>query len=431
MTQQSKLLFNAALKVMPGGVNSPVRAFTEVGRHPIYFCEGHGAWLTDVDGKRYIDYVGSWGPAIAGHSNPYVISAVEKQLKSGLSFGAPTELETKLAEKIVKLMPSIERVRMTSSGTEAAMSAVRLARGCTGRNKIVKFEGCYHGHSDSLLVKAGSGALTMGVPSSPGVPKSLANLTVTLDYNNERQILEFFKNHGNEVAAVIVEPVAGNMGCILPRSEFLEILRHVTKESGALLIFDEVMTGFRVASGGAQQLFGITPDLTILGKIIGGGLPVGAVGGSKDLIDQFAPSGPIYQAGTLSGNPLAMASGLATLEIIADPAFHSNLTAMTNILCDKIQAAAEESGVNIVINKICGMFSVFFSSAKEVKTFAKVSRCNAQHFNTFFSSMLDDGINLAPSRFEASFISSAHGESEIEATVDAAHRAFKRIRNTL
>jgi glutamate-1-semialdehyde 2,1-aminomutase len=429
MTKQSKLLFDEALKVMPGGVNSPVRAFTDMGRHPIYFSEGHGAWLTDVDGKRYIDYVGSWGPAIAGHSNPYVISAIENQLKSGLSFGAPTELETKLAEKIIELIPSIEKIRMTSSGTEAAMSAIRLARGSTGREKIVKFEGCYHGHSDSLLVKAGSGALAMGVPSSPGVPKSLANLTVTLDFNNEQQVIEFFKKHGSEVAAIIVEPIAGNMGCILPRPEFLEILRHVTRESGSLLIFDEVMTGFRVASGGAQQLFGITPDLTVLGKIIGGGLPVGAVGGPASLINQFAPSGPIYQAGTLSGNPLAMASGLATLEIIADPAFHSKLNAMTNILCDKIQAVAEESGVSIVINKVCGMFSVFFSSNKTVETFSQVSACNSQNFNYFFSSMLDDGINIAPSRFEASFISSAHQESEIEITVKAAYKAFKSIRN--
>ena len=429
MTKKSKLLFDAALKVMPGGVNSPVRAFTDVGNHPIYFSEGHGAWLTDVDGKRYIDYVGSWGPAIAGHSNPLVISAVEKQLKSGLSFGAPTEVETQLAEKIIGLIPSVEKIRMTSSGTEAAMSAIRLARGYTGREKIVKFEGCYHGHSDSLLVKAGSGALAMGVPSSPGVPKSLANLTVTLDYNDEQQVLEFFNHSGHEIAAVIVEPIAGNMGCILPRPEFLETLRHVTEESGALLIFDEVMTGFRVAPGGAQQLFSIKPDLTILGKVIGGGLPVGAIGGPKPLLDQFAPSGPIYQAGTLSGNPLAMASGLATLEIIADPAFHSSLNTMTDILCERIQVAAEESGVSIVVNKVCGMFSVFFSSDSEVETFTQVSKCNAQHFNRFFSSMLADGISLAPSRFEASFISSAHGESEIEATVAAAYRAFKRIRD--
>ncbi len=425
MTSKSKILFNAALAVMPGGVNSPVRAFNNLRDHPIYFTKGEGAYLLDADGKRYIDYIGSWGPAIAGHSHPKVVNAIRRQLESGLSFGAPTEIETKLAEKIIELVPSAEKVRMTSSGTEAAMSAVRLARGHTRREYIIKFEGCYHGHGDSLLVKAGSGAMTMGIPDSAGVPKGLAQKTISLRYNDVESIVTTFKKLGTDIAAVIVEPIAGNMSCVLPIPGFLETLRKLTSETGALLIFDEVMTGFRVATGGAQELLGITPDLTILGKIIGGGLPVGAITGSAEIMDLFSPSGPVYQAGTLSGNPLAMASGLATLKLISQKNFHAELGENTIKLCDELRDLADKYSVNLHINQVCGMFGIFFSDQKNIRDLEHVANCDEEKFKSFFNTMLDNGINLAPSRFEAGFVSSAHGKDEIDTTLRAAEKAFE------
>jgi glutamate-1-semialdehyde 2,1-aminomutase len=424
MSNNSKSLFNAALAVMPGGVNSPVRAFNNLGDHPIYFAKGVGPYLFDVDDKRYIDYIGSWGPAIAGHSHPQIVSAVKKQLESGLSYGAPTELETKLAEKIIKLIPSAEKVRMTSSGTEAAMSAIRLARGYTNRELIIKFEGCYHGHGDSLLVKAGSGAMTIGIPDSAGVPSDLAKKTISLAYNDMEGVIGTFQKLGADIAAVIVEPIAGNMGCVLPSPGFLQKLRELTSKAGTLLIFDEVMTGFRVAIGGAQELFGVTPDLTVLGKIIGGGLPVGAIAGDGDIMDFFAPAGPVYQAGTLSGNPLAMASGLATLELISQKDFHRELEKNTTRLCEGLNDRAQKFGVNLCINHVCGMFGLFFSDQKSICNLAQVKNCDETKFKSFFNTMLENGINLAPSRFEAGFMSSAHGKDEINATLEAAEKAF-------
>lgn len=425
MATRSEQWFDAARRVLPGGVNSPVRAFNGVGGTPRYFVSGEGAWLTDADGRRYIDYIGSWGPAIVGHAHPKVLAAVGEQLAKGLGFGAPNELETRLAERIIEIVPHAEKVRMVSSGTEAAMTAIRLARGLTGRDRIVKFEGCYHGHADSLLVKAGSGALTMGVPTSPGVPAALAELTMTLNYNDSAQVREVFAQHGHAIAAVIVEPVAGNMNCVPPAPGFLETLREVTEKSGAILIFDEVMTGFRVALGGAQALYGIRPDLTVLGKVIGGGLPVGAVTGPAARLDQLAPAGPIYQAGTLSGNPLAMASGLATLELISAPGFHAALAAQTAKLCEGIEAAARDARVPLVTNHVCGMFGLFFSE-RPVTSFADVMACDVARFKRFFHALLDEGVNLAPSAFEAGFLSSAHGDAEIEQTVAAVARALAR-----
>ena len=427
MSNRSKSLFDAALAVMPGGVNSPVRAFNNLRDNPIYFAKGDGPYLFDVDGKRYIDYVGSWGPAIAGHSNPEVVSAVRTQLDSGLSFGAPTEIETVLAEKIIKLVPSAEKLRMTSSGTEAAMSAIRLARGYTNRELIIKFEGCYHGHGDSLLVKAGSGAMTMGVPDSAGVPKDLANKTVTLTYNDIPSAINTFKKLGKNIAAVIVEPIAGNMGCIPPVPEFLETLRELTSANKALLIFDEVMTGFRVGLGGAQKLFKITPDLTVLGKIIGGGLPVGAIAGKAQIIDFFAPVGPVYQAGTLSGNPLAMASGLATIELVSQKDFHKKLELSTAKLSRGLESLAQKNGVDLCVNHVCGMFGIFFSDQKMIRNLEDVKNCDEKKFKSFFNIMLENGINLAPSRFEAGFVSSAHGEDELAATLRAAELAFSML----
>ena len=428
MTTRSQAWFAQAQKVLPGGVNSPVRAFNGVGGTPLYFVSGEGAWLTDADGQRYVDYIGSWGPAIVGHAHPQVLSAVAAQLAKGLGFGAPNELETELAERIIALIPSAEKVRMVSSGTEAAMTAIRLARGITGRDRIVKFEGCYHGHADSLLVKAGSGALTLGVPTSPGVPAALAELTTTLTYNDSTALEQAFAAFGDSVAAVIVEPVAGNMNCIPPVPGFLETLRKVSAQHGTLLIFDEVMTGFRVHPGGAQSLYGIRPDLTVLGKVIGGGLPVGAVAGSAEYMDRLAPQGPVYQAGTLSGNPLAMACGLATLDLISKPGFYQRLAEQTNKLCAGIEARARAAGVPLVTNHVCGMFGLFFSE-QPVDSFARVMACDVARFKRFFHAMLKHGVNLAPSAFEAGFVSSAHGDTEIAHTLDAVSAALATIKS--
>jgi glutamate-1-semialdehyde 2,1-aminomutase len=417
-------LFTEASRYIPGGVNSPVRAFRAVGGEPVFIERASGAHVFGADGKGYIDYVGSWGPMILGHAHPTVIRTVQEQAANGLSFGAPTRIETQLAKKIVELMPSIELVRMVSSGTEATMSAIRLARGFTGRDKIVKFEGCYHGHSDSLLVKAGSGALTLGVPTSPGVPKDLAAHTITLAYNDIAQAQQLFRDQGAQIACVIVEPIAGNMNCVLPVPGFLEALRSVCDQSGALLIFDEVMTGFRVALGGAQSLYGVKPDLTTLGKIVGGGMPVGAFGGRRDVMEHIAPLGPVYQAGTLSGNPVAMAAGIATLELICAPGFHARLAERTQQLVDGLNHAARAAGVAFSTNHVCGMFGLFFTDKSPVRYFREVMACDAQRFNRFFHAMLQEGVYLAPSAFEAGFVSSAHGEAEMDSTVAAARRAF-------
>ena len=420
-------LYQEACKYIPGGVNSPVRAFRSVGGEPIFFKRAAGAHIVAVDGRRFIDYVGSWGPMILGHAHPHVIAAVRRVAADGLSFGAPTELETDLARKVTELMPSIELVRFVSSGTEATMSAIRLARGFTGRETIVKFEGCYHGHSDSLLIKAGSGALTFGVPTSPGVPRALAAHTVTLDYNDSDQVRDAFRQIGAEIACVIVEPVAGNMNCIPPAPGFLQTLREVCDGSGALLIFDEVMTGFRVALGGAQELYGVRPDLTTLGKIIGGGMPVGAFGGRRDIMERLAPLGPVYQAGTLSGNPVAMAAGLATLELVAVPGFHAHLNATTDILVQRLTDAALSSGIPLAANHVCGMFGLFFTAERKVDSFAKVMACDTERFKRFFHRMLEECVYFAPSAFEAGFVSAAHSSADIDATIAAAMRTFDSL----
>ena len=423
---RSEHLFVEAQQYIPGGVNSPVRAFRGVGGTPIFFKRGAGAWLYDEDNHRYIDYVGSWGPMIAGHAHPAVVRAVRDTAANGLSFGAPTAIETVMARRIQELVPSMELVRMCNSGTEATMSAIRLARGCTGRDKIVKFEGCYHGHSDSLLVKAGSGALTLGVPTSPGVPAALAAQTVTLTYNNLGQVQQAFAEIGADIAGVIVEPVAGNMNCIPPAPGFLHGLRELCDQYGSVLIFDEVMTGFRVAPGGAQELYQVKPDLTTLGKIIGGGMPVGAFGGRRTIMERLAPLGPIYQAGTLSGNPVAMAAGLATLDLIAAPGFHADLAAKTQRLCDGLVAAAREAGIPLTANHVGGMFGIFFTS-ETVTSYAQAVACDVERFKAFFHGMLAEGVYLAPSAFEAGFMSSAHSEEDIEATLAAARKVFARI----
>ncbi|MFI4891346.1 MAG: glutamate-1-semialdehyde 2,1-aminomutase [Steroidobacterales bacterium] len=417
-------LFTEACRYIPGGVNSPVRAFRSVGGEPIFFKKAAGAHTYAADGRRFIDYVGSWGPMIVGHAHPQVIAEVQRVAADGLSFGAPTELETQLARRVIELMPSIELVRFVSSGTEATMSAIRLARGFTGREKIVKFEGCYHGHSDSLLIKAGSGTLTFGVPTSPGVPLALAQQTVTLNYNDAAQVRDVFRQIGGEIACVIVEPVAGNMNCVLPAPGFLETLREECDRSGALLIFDEVMTGFRVALGGAQALFGIRPDLTTLGKIIGGGLPVGAFGGRREIMERLAPLGPVYQAGTLSGNPVSMAAGLKTLELVSAPGFHASLGAMTDVLVSRLAASAAKAGVPMTTNHVCGMFGFFFTAQPKVDTYARVMACDVERFRRFFHHMLDAGVYFAPSAFEAGFLSAAHTRGDIDATIAAADRAF-------
>ncbi len=423
---RSEQLFIEAQRHIPGGVNSPVRAFRGVGGTPIFFKRGAGAWLYDEDDRRYIDYVGSWGPMIVGHAHPAVVRAVQEAAANGLSFGAPTALETVMARRIRELVPSMELVRMCNSGTEATMSAIRLARGFTGRDKIVKFEGCYHGHSDSLLVKAGSGALTLGVPTSPGVPAMLAAQTVTLTYNDLDQARQAFEQMGEDIAGVIVEPVAGNMNCIPPAPGFLQGLRALCDQYGSVLIFDEVMTGFRVALSGAQALYDITPDLTTLGKIIGGGMPVGAFGGKRAIMEKLAPLGPIYQAGTLSGNPVAMAAGLATLDLIAAPGFHADLAAETRRLCEGLVAAACENGVPLTANAVGGMFGIFFAS-ETVTTYAQAVACDVERFKAFFHGMLTEGVYLAPSAFEAGFLSSAHTDEDIEATLAAARRVFARL----
>ncbi|WP_295389504.1 glutamate-1-semialdehyde 2,1-aminomutase [uncultured Thiodictyon sp.] len=420
-------LFAAAQRHIPGGVNSPVRAFRGVGGDPVFFESAQGPYAFDADGKRYIDYVGSWGPMILGHAHPEVLTAVRERLDKGLSFGAPTALETTMADLVCSLVPSMDMVRMVSSGTEATMSALRLARGFTGRDKIVKFEGCYHGHADSLLVKAGSGALTFGEPSSPGVPQALAELTVTLTYNDLKEVEETFAKIGHEIACIIVEPVAGNMNCIPPVPGFLEGLRAVCDRYGALLILDEVMTGFRVALGGAQSHYGIRPDLTALGKVIGGGMPVGAFGGRREVMERLSPLGPVYQAGTLSGNPIAMAAGLKTLELISAPGFYDRLAQRTVQLTDGLVERARAAGVPLTVNRVGGMFGLFFTDAPAVTNYAQATACNQDQFRAFFHAMLDLGVYLAPSAFEAGFVSSTHEDAQIEATLDAAAQAFARI----
>jgi len=425
---QSSALFNEAKNYIPGGVNSPVRAFKGVGGEPIYFERGKGAYLYDVDGNKYIDYVGSWGPMILGHSNPSIVDAVRAQLDKGLGFGAPTEIETSLAKKICQLMPSIELVRMVSSGTEATMSAIRLARGYTKRDKIVKFEGCYHGHSDALLVKAGSGALTLGVPTSPGVPNDLAKHTLTLEYNNLDSVKALFSEMGEKIGCIIVEPVAGNMNCVPPTEGFLQGLRKICDEYGSVLIFDEVMTGFRVALGGAQAYYGVKPDLTTLGKVIGGGLPVAAFGGRREIMEEIAPLGPVYQAGTLSGNPLSMASGLAMLSVLeADDLFYQNLSESTEYLVNGIVAAANRNNVPLTSNNVGGMFGLFFSSEEKVTNFSQASNCDLESFKKFYKSMIRQGVYFAPSAYEAGFISAAHSKEELDRTIDAASVAFSKL----
>jgi glutamate-1-semialdehyde 2,1-aminomutase len=421
---KSEELFRRSQNVIPGGVNSPVRAFRAVGGTPLFFERAAGAHLWDADGHRYIDYVGSWGPMIAGHTHPAVVEAVREAASRALSFGAPTEAELALAERLCRLIPSIERVRLVSSGTEAAMTAIRLARGFTGRNLIVKFEGCYHGHADALLVKAGSGALTLGNPSSAGVPAEVAAQTMVLDYNDLEQVKTLFATQGKNIACVIVEPVAGNMNLVLPAPGFLEALREQCTRHGAVLIFDEVMTGFRVALGGAQARFGIRPDLTTLGKVIGGGLPVGALGGRRDIMEQLAPLGPVYQAGTLSGNPVTVAAGLATLKLVEGKDFQSKIEATTQSLIEGLIAEARKAKIIFSAQSIGSMFGLYFRAAPP-RSFAEVMQCDRERFNRFFHAMLENGVYLAPSAYEAGFVSASHGPGEIDATLAAARVAFK------
>lgn len=427
MTTNSKRLFDLAQQYIPGGVNSPVRAFRGVGGDPVFVKSGRGAYITDVDGKEYIDYVGSWGPLIAGHTHPYVIEKVTEALHNGLSFGAPTEIEVKLAEKVCELVPSMEMVRFVNSGTEATMSAIRLARGYTRRDKIIKFAGCYHGHADSLLVAAGSGILTLGIPSSAGVPDSIAQHTLVAEYNNLDEVAALFARYGDDIACIIVEPVAGNMNCVLPIPGFLEGLRSLCDQYGSVLIFDEVMTGFRVAKGGAQAHYGVTPDLTTLGKVIGGGLPVGAFGGRREIMSVIAPLGPVYQAGTLSGNPIAMTGGLAQLELIAKEDFYPALAAQTKKLVQGLKERAQAVNIPFFTNAVGSMFGIFFTDAAEIKSEADVKRSDVALFKRFFHGMLGQGVYLAPSAFEAGFVSSAHGDIEINRTLQAAETVFGQI----
>ena len=426
MTSRNEELFSRAQLRIPAGVNSPVRAFRAVGGTPPFLERAAGAYLWDVEGRRYIDYVGSWGPMVAGHTHPAVVAAVQAAASRALSFGAPTEAEIELAEAICRLVPSVEMVRLVSSGTEATMSAIRLARGFTGRNAIVKFEGCYHGHADSLLVKAGSGALTFGNPSSAGVPAETAAQTIVLDYNDAGAVRALFEARGAEIACVIVEPVAGNMNLVLPAAGFLEALREVCTRHGALLLFDEVMTGFRVATGGAQQRFGVSPDLTTLGKVIGGGMPVGAFGGRRDVMQCIAPLGPVYQAGTLSGNPLAVAAGLATLALVEAPGFQQGVDSATRALIEGLSAEAAKAGVTFSAQSIGSMFGIYFRATPPA-SFAEVMQCDRERFNRFFHEMLARGVYLAPSAYEAGFVSSAHGQAEIDATLAAARAAFASV----
>lgn len=420
-------LFKMAQQYIPGGVNSPVRAFKGVGGDPVFIQRAEGAYLYDTEGKRYIDYIGSWGPMIAGHAHPKVIAAVQEAVKNGLSYGTPTEIETQLAAKVCELVPSIDLVRMVNSGTEATMSAIRLARGYTGCDKIVKFAGCYHGHVDSLLVKAGSGVLTLGLPNSPGVPASLAEHTLTVNYNDIEQVKTVFAEMGEQIAAIIVEPVAGNMNCILPQDGFLQGLRAICDQYGSVLIFDEVMTGFRVGLGGAQDVFNVTPDLTCLGKVIGGGMPVGAFGGKKEIMQHIAPLGSVYQAGTLSGNPIAMTAGLVTLDIISQPDFFTDLTQKTAYFVQSMLERAQKANIPMTGVSIGGMMGLFFTEAVAVTNFDQVMQTDAQRFKIFFHAMLDKGIYLAPSAFEAGFISSAHSEADIEETLNAAEAVFATL----
>ncbi len=420
-------LFEQAQKHIPGGVNSPVRAFKGVGGDPVFIERASGPYIYDAEGKRYVDYVGSWGPMIVGHAHPEVVSAVGGVIQRGLSFGTPTEIETRMADRVCELAPSMDLVRMVSSGTEATMTAIRLARGYTGRDKIVKFEGCYHGHSDSLLVKAGSGALTLGEPSSPGVPAALAEHTVTLSFNDSEQVKQTFAEIGDQIACIIVEPVAGNMNCIPPVPGFLETLRSVCDEHGSLLIFDEVMSGFRVALGGAQAVYGVTPDLTTLGKVIGGGMPVGAFGGKREVMEKISPLGPVYQAGTLSGNPVAMTAGLKTLHLISQPGFFEDLSAKVEKLVNGIMAEAKAAGVPMTENHLGGMFGLFFTDAEKVTDFAGATACDQEAFKRFFHGMLERGHYLAPSAFEAGFVSSAHLDEDLDATIEAAGEVLRGL----
>ena len=427
MTKNSQQLFDEAQDVIPGGVNSPVRAFNSVGGTPLFIKKAQGAYIFDAEDKKYVDYVGSWGPMILGHNHPAILAAVIETAQNGLSFGAPTELEITMAEKVREIVPSMERLRMVSSGTEATMSAIRLARGFTGRDKILKFEGCYHGHADSLLVKAGSGMLTMGVPSSPGIPEDVAKHTLTVSFNNIDEVKEIFEKFGDEIACIIVEPVAGNMNCIPPVAGFLEGLRAICDQYKSVLIFDEVMTGFRVALGGAQAHYKIVPDLTTLGKVIGGGMPVGAFGGKKEIMDYIAPVGPVYQAGTLSGNPIAMAAGLASLTELCKGNKHQQLSDATEKLAMGLKAAAERNGVSLAINYVGAMFGFFFTEEENITCFAQATACDGDKFNRFFHLMLEEGVYLAPSSFEAGFVSTAHGDAEIEFTLAAADRCFAKL----
>ncbi|MFC3608659.1 glutamate-1-semialdehyde 2,1-aminomutase [Stutzerimonas tarimensis] len=425
---RSEILFNSAQKHIPGGVNSPVRAFRSVGGTPLFFKHAEGAYVIDEDDKRYVDYVGSWGPMILGHSHPEVLDAVRRQLEHGLSYGAPTAMETEMAERVCSLVPSMEMVRMVSSGTEATMSALRLARGYTGRDSIIKFEGCYHGHSDSLLVKAGSGALTQGVPSSAGVPADFARHTLTLPFNDLAAVEATLAEVGQQVACIIVEPVAGNMNCVPPAPGFLEGLRAQCDKHGVVLIFDEVMTGFRVALGGAQAHYGVTPDLSTFGKIVGGGMPVGCFGGKRAIMECIAPLGPVYQAGTLSGNPLAMAAGLTTLKLISRPGFHDELSDYTRTMLEGLRERAKAAGIPFVTTQVGGMFGLYFSEAEAISTFEDVMASDVERFRKFFHLMLEGGVYLAPSAFEAGFTSIVHGETELRLTLDAAERAFARLK---
>ena len=427
MTKNSQQLFNAAQDIIPGGINSPVRAFNGVGGTPLFIKKAQGAYIFDAEDNKYVDYVGSWGPMILGHNHPVILKAVIDTAQNGLSFGAPTELEITMAEKVREIVPSMEKLRMVSSGTEATMSAIRLARGFTGRDKILKFEGCYHGHADSLLVKAGSGMLTMGVPSSPGIPNDVAKHTLTVSYNNIEEVKEIFAKYGDEIACIIVEPVAGNMNCIPPVDGFLQGLRAICDEYKSVLIFDEVMTGFRVALGGAQAHYNIVPDLTTLGKVIGGGMPVGAFGGKREIMDYIAPVGPVYQAGTLSGNPIAMAAGLASLIELCKGNKHQQLSDTTEKLAMGLKAAAERNGVSLSINYVGAMFGFFFTDEEQVTSFAQATACDSEKFKRFFHLMLDEGVYLAPSSFEAGFVSTAHGDAEIEFTLAAADRCFAQL----
>jgi glutamate-1-semialdehyde 2,1-aminomutase len=426
MTSNNDTLFARAQISTPGGVNSPVRAFRSVGGTPRFITRAEGAYIWDADGKRYIDYIGSWGPMIVGHSHPSVVKAVQEAAARGLSFGAPTEGEIEIAEEICRLLPSVEQVRLVSSGTEAAMSALRLARGATGRDKVIKFEGCYHGHADSLLVKAGSGLLTFGNPTSAGVPEDFAKHTLVLDYNDPEQLEDAFRDMGSSIACVIVEPVAGNMNLVRPTTEFLQTMHRLCTEHGALLIFDEVMSGFRVALGGAQSLYGITPDLTVLGKVIGGGLPVAAFGGRADIMKHLAPLGPVYQAGTLSGNPVAVAAGLSTLKLIQAPGFYESLAAQTAKLAQGLSNAARDAGITFCADSVGGMFGLYFTNEVPA-TYSAVMACDKARFNAFFHGMLDQGVYLAPSAFEAGFVSARHDDTVIDATISAARKAFAEL----